>query len=143
MYNIMHSFRNPNIGIMVLDWRLKYPPLLMNNAGMEKMRRIEKDREEHLLLKISSSLIRFDFISQFDQGSLNTERERLLKYFCSKSGNLLLKMCKGVYEPPRLPKNLFGNWHFFYFNFMHSAPIEGNTIITYLLLRTFVDKTVF
>ena len=73
---IMHSFRNPNIGIMVLDWRLKYPPLLMNNAGMEKMRRIEKDREEHLLLKISSSLIRFDFISQFDQGSLNTERER-------------------------------------------------------------------
>ena len=72
---IMHSFRNPNIGIMVLDWRLKYPPLLMNKAGMEKMRRIEKAGEEHLLLKISSSLIRFDFISQFDQGSLNTERE--------------------------------------------------------------------
>ena len=41
---IMHSFRNPNIGIMVLDWRLKYPPLLlMNNAGMEKMRRTEKE----------------------------------------------------------------------------------------------------
>ena len=129
----MHSFRNPNIGIMVLDWRLKYPPLLlMNNAGMEKMRRTEKENTCCWRFQVhSSDSILFPNLIK----GAWTQRERLLKYFCSKSGNLLfLKMCKGGYEP-RLPHKLFGNWLFLDFNFMHNAPIERSTITTYLLCR--------
>ena len=130
----MHSFRNPNIGIMVLDWRLKYPPLLlMNNAGMEKMRKTEKENTCCWRFQVhSSDSILFPNLIK----GAWTQRERLLKYFCSKSGNLLFfwKCAREGYEP-RLPHKLFGNWLFLDFNFMHNAPIERSTITTYLLCR--------